>query len=173
MSNKQNNQPSIQEDKPPVELVSAPIVLQELVDGKGFDTEKAAEDALRYSTAVRKAMIESLTPGGVVTSDSRKLRLLNEILNGADASALSLKKLKIDEGMLETNKEQVAMLLAVLKTGELGKDNSEALDVEVREIEPELQAQRKVSLVPGELTQGTATISYDELMGTDNHDSFN
>jgi hypothetical protein len=126
------------------------------------DSVKQSEDILTKSLDIRSKMIDALAPNGVVSSDAKNLRLLNEILNGTEATALGVKKLKADEGAAASTAEIVAALVAFVNSGNVPKDKPRVIPLDV---EPELTFDVSVKLAPGELDQGTHVIDYDTVMG--------
>ena len=125
------------------------------------DNVKTADDVLAKALAVRQSMLEILAPGGVADTDPKKLRLLNEILNGTEATAIGIKRLKVDESSVATNKETVAALLALLHSKDMPGSETRT---EPLEMEPALSGNLNVSIAPGELVQGTSVVDFDTIM---------
>jgi len=106
---------------------------------------------IKKSLDIREQMVDKLIEDGI-PKDTRKIRVINEVLNSIDSLVLGKVDRRLKHGENQNQQDMVELVKEVLLAVE--KQKTSVGPIEIPEIEP---------LSPDELVPGEDKIEYEEL----------
>lgn len=136
--------------------------------------ELSADDLLDLTLKARRAMIVQMTENGP-PDNNRDRRVLNEILNGAESTALGMKRIDNESDASKSNREVAEAALAMMAQW----GNQSPFENSTGGMTIEAESVRQISdgdiadanIVEGELDIGVSDLTYDEFISQNQVDA--